>query len=182
MRVPAISYRAIVNETYDSGFYRLPNMISHQCFNFDQLRDTLQKILKGQVGSADGDERGALIKRYITAQDGPLACERMVDILGEIAKSPARKDQASWLSRLERYAICNGLYVARRLKSKLPGSHNRPEFQRHRFPGIKAKEVKLRLARLQETLGDHTPLEVIKLSDQIAFIHAGDNHPPQLAL
>ena len=182
MRVPAISYRAIVNETYDSGFYRLPNMISHQCFNFDQLRDTLQKILKGQVGSADGDERGALIKRYITAQDGPLACERMVDILGEIAKSPARKDQASWLSRLERYAICNGLYVARRLKSKLPGSHNRPEFQRHRFPGIKAKEVKLRLARLQETLGDHTPLEVIKLSDQIAFIQAGDNHPPQLAL
>ena len=39
MDVPAISYRPSVNEDYDDGFYRLPNKISHQSFDFEQLKD-----------------------------------------------------------------------------------------------------------------------------------------------
>ncbi len=57
MGVPAISYRAKINEKYDLGFYRLPNLISHQCFDVDQLQETLTKILKGELGAADGEER-----------------------------------------------------------------------------------------------------------------------------
>ncbi|MEJ2165378.1 MAG: hypothetical protein P8X90_07610 [Desulfobacterales bacterium] len=170
MGVPAISYRPVVNESYDYGFYQLPNLISHQCFDFDQLRNTLRQILGGELGSADGDERVALIKRYLTAQDGPLACERMVDVLEEIAKGPARDDQRPWLGRLERFVIFQGLHIVKRFKSKIPGSHNRPEFQRHRFPGITVEEIRLRLTRLQEILSDHIPVEVIKLSDQITLI------------
>ena len=41
----ALSYRATVNETYDSGFYRLPNAVSHNCFDFDALRRTLRGVL-----------------------------------------------------------------------------------------------------------------------------------------
>ena len=55
MGVPAISYRAKINEEYDLGFYRLPNLISHQCFDFDELQETLIKILAGELGAADGD-------------------------------------------------------------------------------------------------------------------------------
>ena len=44
MRVPAISYRATVNDYYDYGFYQLPNRLSHQCFDFEQLQATLVKI------------------------------------------------------------------------------------------------------------------------------------------
>jgi surface carbohydrate biosynthesis protein len=182
MGVPAISYRAVVNEPYDYGFYRLPNLISHQCFSFDQLHDTLRKILNGELGSADGHERRALIKQYLTAQDGPLACERIVDILEEIAKGVARNDKLHWLSRLERSVILKGLGIVRRFKSRLPGSHNRPEFQRHRYPGISVEEIKHRLARLQEILSDRTPVEVIKLSDQITLIQSGNNYRPELSL
>ncbi len=46
MGVPAISYRAQIDETYDMGFYRLPNLISHQCFDVDQLQETLTKIIR----------------------------------------------------------------------------------------------------------------------------------------
>jgi hypothetical protein len=173
MGVPAISYREVVNEAYDCGFYRLPNLISHQCFDFDQLRAILQKILNGELGTADGDERRALIKQHLAPHDGPLACELMVDILEEMAHSPAPADRASWMSRLQRSVIIKGLHLVKRFKSKLPGSHNRPEFQRHRYPGIPVAEIKLRLARFQEILDDHTPVEVIKLSDQISLIRPG---------
>ena len=45
MRVPAVSYRKTVNDFYDDGFYRLPNRLSHQCFDFAELRTTLARIL-----------------------------------------------------------------------------------------------------------------------------------------
>ena len=82
---PAISYRASINETYDNGFYRLPNAVSHQCFDFEQLQDMIHKILSGQLGAADGDERNALVKNYLSSQHGPLACEKMVDVLATMA-------------------------------------------------------------------------------------------------
>ncbi len=60
--VPALSYRATVNETYDHGFYRVPNLLSHQCFDHDHLRSTLSEILSGRLGPADGDERKVLLQ------------------------------------------------------------------------------------------------------------------------
>ncbi len=100
MKVPAISYRAAVNEDYDYGFYVLPNKISHQCFDFEQLKNLLQKILKGEVGAADGNERQALIKQYLAAQEGPLACERMIDVLETISENFNQADQRSLKNRI----------------------------------------------------------------------------------
>ena len=81
MDVPAITYRARINDEYDMGFYRLPNMTSHECFDVEQLQDTLTRIFNGELGSARSDEHQALVNHYLAAQDGPLACERIVDIL-----------------------------------------------------------------------------------------------------
>ena len=38
MGVLAISYRTTVNDFYDHGFYRLPNLFSHHCFDFEESR------------------------------------------------------------------------------------------------------------------------------------------------
>ena len=114
MRVPAISYRAPVNEDYDYGFYILPNKISHQCFDFEQLKNLLQKILAGQIGAADGNERRALIEHHLAAQEGPLACERMVDVLEiisenfiDIFQGPAGRITFNFFNRLTK--ICRGI-------------------------------------------------------------------------
>ena len=77
MRVPAISYRATVNDYYDYGFYQLPNRLSHQCLNFEQLRATMMRILSGELGAADSNESKELIDHHLAATNGPLACERV---------------------------------------------------------------------------------------------------------
>jgi surface carbohydrate biosynthesis protein len=160
MRIPAITYRATVNDTYDSGFYQLPNALSHPCFSLDQLMNTLQKILEGSLGSPDEPDLQGMLRHHLAGQEGPLACERIVEVLTQIAADQSRSIAPGWLRLLERWAISSALRMLRRVKSKLPGSHNRPEFQRHRYPGIPIEQLKERMSRFQRVLGDHTPLAV----------------------
>ena len=167
MEIPAISYQATVNEDYDYGFYLLPNKISHQCFDFEQIKGLLQKILKEEIGAADGDERQTLIKQYLAAQDGQLACERMLDVLEEISEDFSRPDKLPLKNRMERWAVTHGLHLAKRIKSSLPGSHNRPEFQRHRYPGISLDSLNAKLLQFQKLLGNKRELQVERISNVI---------------
>ena len=171
MGVPAISYRPTIDDHYDDGFYRLPNKVSYQCFDFDQLHDLLQKIMNGQVGSADGDERAAFIENYLAANDGPLACERMADVLEKISDTFGNVNAEPITKQVEHWVLSKGLKLARGIKSSLPGSHNKPEFQRHRYPGIPIEVIKSKLALLQKLLGYENPLPVEQVSDVIFRIN-----------
>lgn len=170
MRIPAISYRATVNDYYDNGFYRLPNKVSHQCFSPEELKETLRQILAGEVGAASGEDRQALIEHYLAAQEGPLACERIIGVLHEMTTSTAGQNTYPAGGRFERWLITKGLQLVRQVKSSLPGSHNRPEFQRHRYPGISSEELQQKVSHFQRLLSYEQPLEIKQVSDGIFHI------------
>jgi hypothetical protein len=170
--VPAISYRASINEKYDNGFYLLPNAVSHQCFNFDQLQEKLNQILADKLVTTDSDERQALVEHYLASQSGPLACERMVDVLESLATDGNDYSGPSLVDRLQRRIIAEGYHLYKRLKPKLPGSHNRPEFQRHRYPHIPIETIHSKIERIQQILKDNTRLNVTQLSDVLFQIKA----------
>jgi len=166
MGVPAISYRASINEKYDNGFYRLPNAVSHQCFDFEQLQDMLSKILTGKLITTGDVDRHAMVGHYLASQSGPLSCERMVDVLESLAGNEQPVNSGpSLVERLQRRIIAEGYHLYKRLKPKLPGSHNRPEFQRHRYPTIPIDTIKLKIGRIQQILKDNTRISVTQLSD-----------------
>ncbi|MBW1981290.1 MAG: hypothetical protein JRJ12_08700 [Deltaproteobacteria bacterium] len=167
MGVPALSYRATIDERYDLGFYRLPNLLSHQCFSFEQLRDTLEKALAGQLEVAGDDDRQAIIAHYLAARHGPLGCERMLDVIEEMLAAGLDSNSSNTLVRR---TVSAGLQVARNLKYHLPGSHNRPEFQQHRYPGISMAELQQRISRFQELLGDDRQLTVETISPVLFLI------------
>jgi surface carbohydrate biosynthesis protein len=170
--VPAVSYRATINETYDHGFYRVPNLLSHQCFDHDHLRSTLEAILEGRLGPADGDERKVLLKNHLAAMEGPLSCERIVDALEEIIEQTPHPFESGLRERWRQLYISGCLRLVNRYKSYLPGAHNRPEFQRHRYPGIALGQLQEKLARIQEILGlKGGDLTVEELFDGVFRIH-----------
>ncbi len=173
MRVPAVTYRASVNETYDSGFYHLPNALSFPCFSLEELRATLADILAGRKGAADGEERRRILDHHLTAQQGPLAGERIVDILDRIADEapPARAFGPG--RGAERWLASQGLHLFQKFKARLPGTHNRPEFQSHRYPGIPVEELRSRVARFQKLLGDGTRITVEPVTAVINRIRVG---------
>ena len=172
MGVPAISYRPSINEDIDQGFYRLPNQLSYQCFSNQELKDTLGRILGSQLGAAGGDERKALFDRYIVAQDGPLACERMVDVLEEITVGNTELPKPAFLTYLAGYLAANGRRLVKRVKRYLPGTHAPPEFHLHRYPGITLEELRERISLFQQALGDTTELKAEQIHDQIFRISA----------
>jgi len=170
MGVPAISYRAKINEKYDLGFYRLPNLISHQCFDLDQLLDTLKKIINGELGAADGDERQALVNHYLAAQDGPLACERIVDVLEKRMESQPELPNPPLSDRLLGRGFANWRLLVKFVRKHLPGKHAPPEFHRHRYPGISLQELMNRISKIQQVLGDTSSINAEQISDQIFLI------------
>ena len=164
--VPAISYRATVNEYYDYGFYRLPNLLSHQCFNFEELRLTLEKILAGELGAAGGDERKTIVDQHLAALDGPLACERIVDVCEKIVDGQFDRSKPALLDRLTGYGMANMRTLKRKIKANLPRAQNKPEFHRHRYPEVSLEETRYRMLRFQQVLGDSKELQVERFSDQ----------------
>ncbi len=169
MGVPAISYRARINEKYDLGFYRLPNLISHQCFDVDQLQKTITKIINEELGVAAGDERQELVNHYLAAQDGPFACERIIEVIEKKMASQPELPKPSLLDRLSGRGIANWRLIAKFLH-KRPGKNAPPEFHSHRYPGISLQELKNRISKFQHVLGDTSSIKAKQISDQIFLI------------
>jgi len=160
MRVPAVSYRPVTNDTIDDGFYRLPHLLSHQCFNFQELQQTLEDILAGNLGAAGGKDREAVKDRYLAGLEGPLACERIVGVLKNAAEELSRSPLPTIRDRLTGWLKTTKRRIWQRYKTRLPGSMKSREFERHRYPPIDAEAVKERLLRFQKLLGVSTELDV----------------------
>jgi len=174
MGVPAVSYRETVNEQYDYGFYKLPNLLSHQCFDRKELLDNLSKILAGKIGAADGDERTALVKQHMAALDGPLACERIVDVIVRMMDSRSQLPESDVSAKLRGWTKATVRTLIKRTKDHLPGSHNKPAFQRHRYPPISYQQMCERVERFQEVLGKRNALKVKPIAQQ--FYHISAQH------
>ena len=167
LRVPAVSYRPCVDDRYDDGFYRLPNRASHQCFSLEELTHTLQRIVAGELGAADGAERKAMVEHYLAAQDGPLAAERIVTLLEELLAGTgtlphpgsARRVVGRWRAARRRWG--------KKWKGRKAGAQTALEFHRHRFPTLSLEAVQTRLARIQQALKDPPALVVEPVADEI---------------
>lgn len=162
--VPAISYRPTVNDLYDNGFYRLPNYLSYQCFNFEELCKTLAKILAGGIGLPNTPEIKQMTDDYLSAKDGPLACERIVDVLEKIIKNKAEFSKSRIGSRLQ------GRFMAYR--RRLRKQNKRTALRRHRYPDIAEEEIQKKISRFEKELGIGNHLKVKQIFNQVFRISA----------
>ena len=153
MGVPSISYRAVVNDDYDHGFYRLPNMLSHQCFDFEELRQTLGEILTGKRGGLDSDESKAIIDHHLAALNGPLACERIVAVLEGVLTELTRSPKPPLIDRLAGWYKVTKRRVRHRSKSRRTGSHKSLEHHLKKNPEIPRQDLCDRITRFQQLLG-----------------------------
>jgi len=171
MGIPAVSYRPRIDEKYDMGFYRLPNLISHQCFDIEQLLETLAKIVNKELGAANGDERRALVDKYLAAQEGPLACERIVDILAKIVEDRPSLPNPGLINRVLGKSFANFRRGYKAVKKNFDAKLAPPEFHRHRYPGISLQELMDRLSKIQRVIGDTTEISAQQISGHIFEIH-----------
>jgi surface carbohydrate biosynthesis protein len=167
MRTPAISYRPVVTDMIDNGFYILPHGLSLQCFSPAELFDLIRRVLDGRQGPAEGEACTLLVKRYLAGQSGELACERMIAALEKIVDERRHLPPPAFPDRAIGSLLANGRFLVKQVKSFFPGSHAPPEFHRHRYPGITLGEVQRRIQRFQDILADETAIAAEVLAPQV---------------
>ena len=113
--------------------------------------------------------RQRIIDEHLAGKTGMMACERMVDILDKISTA-ATAPKRSIAKQIQRRVVTHLLHLAKAIKYHLPGSHNRPEFQKHRFPGIAPDQLARRIQRFQKLLGEKQKLRVDPISDVLVRI------------
>jgi hypothetical protein len=92
----------------------------------------------------------------------------MIDVLaGATAEQNDNIDTAgpSIWDHLQRRLIADVYHLYKRIKPWLPGSHNRSDFQKHRYPGISLDQLKKRAGLMQKLLDDGNKLKIEQISD-----------------
>lgn len=172
MGVPAVSFRSTIDDIYDNGFYQLPNRLSHQCFDLESLQTTLHRIFEGHTGAPGGGERRVLVGQHLAGLEGPLACEKIVDVLYKVAVNLERRAKPPVRNRLEGWFRTTKRRMRQRIKSHLPGSSKSPAFERHRYPTIALEEIDTRLTKFQRILEYAQPLRVERIFGKLFRISA----------
>jgi hypothetical protein len=172
MGVPSLAYRAKVNEQFDHDFHELANQLSHQCFDFAELQHTLKKILAGEVVGEDEDEKKALINHHLAALSGPLACERIVDVLLKIADDLSKMPNLPIRDRFKNWYKATKYRWRKRSQSRNTGSHTSLEYHRHKYSGISPDDLLERIGRFQQVLKDEGELNVNQIYTRFFRISA----------
>lgn len=147
--VPTVNFEPVTHEEYD---YALPNALSRPARTAEELCALVREMVDGTLGPLDLPTRRSILDRHLAALDGPLAADRMVDVLldsGYLARRPPRPALATYA----RGWLRNRLRTARkRANMRKPGHRNNIVYHAHRFPDISATEVQARVDRFGRLL------------------------------
>lgn len=167
---PVISYRPVVSELYDLA---LPNELSHQAGDVDTLFDMVAAATRHELRMTDSERsrRHALAARHVSALDGRLAADRMVELLdGFESKTPVAA--RGYLTQLTGQMAAFVRRLGKERNADTPGHKNHRDYTRHRFPGIELAEVNSRIDRLKRILGRFPSARARMLGENIFEVSA----------
>jgi surface carbohydrate biosynthesis protein len=166
---PAVAYQPVTSEKFDD---EMPNSLSHRAFSVDELCTTIRAIVTSNLGPIDYSQRRAILDQHIAALDGPLAADRMVDVLvsGEYNEKqpppvPIGDYARGWLHTKVRTAI-------KHINMRRPGHRNNLAFHAHRFPDISVEAIMQRVEHLGRLLNRFDTIRVRNHSKHIFRINS----------
>jgi surface carbohydrate biosynthesis protein len=176
MGVPAVAYLKTFDAKFDLDFQGFPNQLSAQCFGFDELATALRAIMRGDGPALATPERDALLDFHVAARTGPLAAERILDVLDATCRR-ARPAASALPARLGAAALVRVKAALTRLNMQRPG-RNRGNYHDHRFPRLAASDVAQRVERLGRALGRFGSIRIRERGEHLFEVLAGQGAAP----
>jgi len=171
---PAVAWQPITSAEFD---YHLPNNLSHRASAPEDLREHLAAVLDGRLGLIPDAERRRILGRHLASTEGPLAADRVVDVLLEAGYGSRPPAAPPFARRARAWIGANGRTVLKRINMLRPGHHNSAAYHAHRFPEIGADELRERVQRLGRLLGRFESLSVERSSRYLFRIRAREALP-----
>ncbi len=166
MGVPTVAYLKTFDPEYDMDFQGLPNRLSLQCFNLDELVATLLAIVRGDGPPLATPERDELMDYHVAARTGTLATERILDVLDATLRQQSGRPGIALPTRLRAALLARLKAVVTTLFMHRPG-RNRANYHDHRFPRLSAADVARRIELLGRTLGRFGAVRVQQRSEHL---------------
>jgi surface carbohydrate biosynthesis protein len=161
---PAVSYQPENSEEHD---LRLPNSLSHPAHNLAELEQVVRKLLSAEAPPLGGSERRLVLERHVSALEGPLAADRIVDVLLKAGYADRRPPASNPVRFACGWAI-NWARTANKLRYVRKTEHRNSEaFHAHRFPGVTPDELLQGMHYFGRQLGRFHDLRVWQISDHI---------------
>ena len=114
------------------------------------------------------------MQRHLAAIEGPIACERIVDVLDKITGEIHQMQQPTAVDHLASWIWANKRRLGKRFKGYRKNmSHNKADFLKHRYPSVSLDEMQNRVSRFQQLLGYDKNLKVEPFAHQFFRIGNG---------
>jgi surface carbohydrate biosynthesis protein len=162
---PAITYRPVINERFDND---LTNAVTHHASSAAELCNMIRQVVSGRLGALDRPDQRELVAQHITARNGPLASDRIVEVLDEPRPAP-RVRGLGWMNGWTRSQVRR---AEKFVLSRVPGDRNDPGYQEQRFPGVSIDDVRERVDRFGRLLRRFDGLSVSAVTDHVFRIDA----------
>jgi hypothetical protein len=167
--MPAVAYRPLTAEGLDPA---LPNSLSYEAFDRDELLWKLRAILAGELGLRDDSGQRALLEQHIAALEGPLASDRIVDALCVAGYRDRHFPRPPLPRYLGTRLLVDARTLSKRVRGLRAGYRNTREFHDHRFPGTSIGDLGQRIQRFSKQLGRFGSLRLTQRSDHIYCIES----------
>jgi surface carbohydrate biosynthesis protein len=166
--VPSIAYQSVVSERFDGD---LPNALSARAFDLDQLNSQIDAVLEG-TPLPDGEERRKRAQQHITSLEGPLASDRIVDVLADLYPAGALPVRPQPLRFATAWLHSEARALVKRARAQIPGNRNSADYQRHRFPGVTLEILRERTDRLARLLNRFDKIRIQQRAEDIFEIRS----------
>jgi hypothetical protein len=147
--VPTVNFEPVTSAEYD---YQLPNTVSRSAVSIDDVCELVVSMVRGVIGPLGLAERRATLERHLAALDGPLAADRMVDVLDGCGYRDRLPPAPPLWTRMRGQFDNRLRTVSKRRNMRRPGHRNNIVYHAHRFPDISVAAVRDRVARFGRLL------------------------------
>lgn len=173
MGVPAVAYLKTFDPQFDLDYQGLPNRLSMQCRSLDELTAALQAMVRDGGAVPPTPEKDQLLDHYISARTGPLASERILDVLDAVVqRDPGAVAGKSAHQRWRAALLVHIKTALTKLNMHRPG-RNRAGYHDHRFPRMSTDDVRGRVGLLGHTLGRFDNVQVQGRGEHLFELFAG---------
>lgn len=166
----ALAYCPVKSEVFD---HALPNGLSVQCDNFQQLVEKVANSLQGNspMNSINRMQYHDLAKQHLASFERTFASERIAQILQELCKKPCRK--VPLFSRMAGLGTAYWRsFIKKRIEAVIPNHRNNTTYLRHLFPMTSLQEVENKVNQVSSLLGRFQHLHVNNIAENVFQIEA----------
>jgi len=168
---PALTFRPVKSDQFDLA---LANAVSRECRDVATLAAEMRKVLAGEIDASEQQDRAArraLLAEHVANLDGPLACERLLDVLDDLWRRPADRMPAALHPLLARFRQMQARRRHRRARGA-GAAGKKASYTLHKFPPISEAETRERAAGFAAALNRFENVTVREIAKNLFAIQS----------